>query len=266
MKKILLTLTLVMSCCFVANAQFGKVKINSKQIEAATKTAKALTLTDAEMAAYCQEYIDWVDAHNPLCKVTDTDPGKKACAERLEKIISTAPDVKELNLDIQAFYVVDQNAFACANGSIRVFAGLMELMTDDEILGIIGHEVGHIVNKDSKDAFKNALLTSALKDAVGSTSGTAAALTDSQLGALGESLAGATYSQKQEYAADDYGYEFLKRSGKDPQSMASALRVIQKLQDDAGADKSKVNQLFSSHPDSAKRAEKLDQKYGKEKK
>ncbi len=261
MKKTLLTLTLVLLTFSVANAQFGKLK--GKHVDAALKATKAFTLTDEEMAAYCQEYIDWADAHNPVCDVNDKDKGKKAVADRLAKIIAGIPEVKDLNLDIKAYYVIDQNAFACANGSIRVFAGLMELMTDDEILGVIGHEVGHIVNKDSKDAFKNALLTSALKDAVASTGKGAAKLTDSQLGQLGEALAGAQYSQKQEYAADDYAYDFLKRSGKDPKAMASALRIIQKLQDDAKMDKSVTKQLFSSHPDSAKRAEKLDKKHEK---
>lgn len=113
---------------------------------------------------------------------------------------------------------------------------------------------------------KKALLTSALKDVVGSTGNTAAALTESQLGDLGEALANAQYSQKAEYAADDYGYELLKKCGKDAKSMASALRVIQKLQDDAGVDKSKTRQLFSTHPESGKRADKLEKKYEKENK
>lgn len=264
MKKLLLMFTLTLAFGMTANAQFGK--LNTKHLDAAKKTAKAFTLTDAEIAQYCQEYIDWMDKHNPVCETTDEGPKRKGFADRLAKIVESIPASERKGLDIKAYFVVDQNAFACANGSIRVFAGLMELMTDDEILGIIGHEIGHIVNKDSKDAFKKALLTSALKDAVGSTGGTAAALSDSQLGELGEALAGAQFSQKAEYAADDYGYELLKKCGKDAKAMASALRVIQKLQDDAGADKSKMRQLFSTHPESGKRADKLDQKYAKENK
>lgn len=263
MKKLLLALALI-AFTISANAQFGKLKIDKKHVDAAKKTAQALTITDEQMAAYCQEYIDWMDAHNPVCD--DSDPGMKEFADRLDKIASQIPAIDGVKLDIKAYYVINQNAFACANGSIRVFAGLMELMTDDEILGIIGHEIGHIVNKDSKDGFKKALLTSALKDAVGSTGATAAALTESQLGDLGEALANAQYSQKAEYAADDYGYDLLKKCGKDPKGMASALRVIQKLQDDAGVDKSKTRQLFSTHPESGKRAEKLDKKYEKENK
>ncbi|MDH6309974.1 putative metalloprotease [Dysgonomonas sp. PFB1-18] len=262
MKKLSLALALILSCSFTANAQFG---LSKKHLDAAKKTAQALTVSDAEIAQYCQEYVDWSDKNNPLCETTDKGK-KKEIADRLAKIVAQIPQSERKGMDIKAYYVVDQNAFACANGSIRVFAGLMELLTDDEILGIIGHEIGHIVNKDSKGAFKKALLTSALKDAVGSTSGAAAALTESQLGELGEALAGAQFSQKAEYAADDYGYELLKRCGKDAKAMASSLRVIQKLQDDANIDKSKTRQLFSSHPESGKRAEKLDKKYEKENK
>ena len=264
MKKLLLLSILTLTFTLTSNAQFGK--LNAKHLDAAKKTAKAFTLTDAEIAQYCKEYIDWMDKNNPVCATTDEGTKRKGFADRLAKIVESIPASERKGLDIKAYYVIDQNAFACANGSIRVFAGLMELMNDDEILGIIGHEIGHIENKDSKDAFKKALLTSALKDAVGSTSGTAATLTDSQLGELGEALAGAQFSQKAEYAADDYGYELLKKCGKDPKAMASALRIIQKLQDDAGVDNSKMKQLFSTHPESGKRADKLDQKYAKENK
>ena len=255
MKKLFLIVTLL-AFTICASAQLGK--INPKQVKAATSAVQAFSLTDEQLAAYCQEYIDWMDKHNPVCD--DSDPGMKEYADRLAKIIEGHEEENGVKLDIKAYYVVDQNAFACANGSIRVFAGLMDLMTDDEIFGIIGHEIGHIINKDSKDAFRTALLTSALKDMAGSTSNTAAVLSDSQLGELGEALANAQFSQKQEYAADDYGYNFLKKNGKNTKAMASALRVIEKLQNDANIDKSKTKMLFSSHPDSKKRAERLEKK------
>lgn len=264
MKKLLVVAVLLATSILSVNAQFGnKLK---KGLGAGVKAVQAFTLTDEQMAEYVKEYTTWLDANNPLCSVNDSDPGMRAVAERLEKIIENAPDVKELNLDIKAYYVVDVNAFACPDGTIRVFAGLMELMSDEEILAIIGHEVGHIVNKDSKEAFKKALLTGALKDALAASSDKVAVLTDSQFGDLAEAFTGAQFSQKAEYAADKYGYDFLKRSGKDPRGMASALRVLVKLQEEysSGDKSSKFNQLFSSHPESAKRAEALDKIYEKE--
>lgn len=263
MRKLLLAFALLATCSFAANAQFGKIKVD-KAVNAAAKGVKSFTVSDAEVIQYTNEYMKWMDEHNPLCKVTDSDAGMKAVADRLEKIKSSVPGdlVKELNLDIQSYYVIDVNAFACANGSIRVFAALMDLMTDDQILAIIGHEIGHVVNKDSKDAFVAALRMSALKEAAGAVGGnTVKALTDSQLGDLAESLGNAQFSQKQENAADEYGYEFLKKCGKDPSNMASSLGVLLQLQEEAGTpENSKFNKLFSSHPDLKKRIERLNKK------
>lgn len=263
MKKLILSFSLVALCALSANAQFGKIKID-KVANAAAKGVKSFTISDAEIIEYTNEYMDWMDKNNPLCKVTDEDAGKRAVAERLANIVSTVPEslVKELNLDIQPYYVINVNAFACANGDVRVFAALMDLMTDDEILAIIGHEIGHVANKDSKDAFVAALRMSALKETAGAVGGnTVTALTDSQLGDLAESLGNAQFSQKQESSADDYGYEFVKKCGKDPSSMASALGVLLKLQEEAGSpENSKFDKLFSSHPDLKKRIERLNKK------
>lgn len=263
MKKFILSLAILLGCSLGANAQFGKIKID-KAAKAVSKGVKSFTISDAEIVEYTNEYMNWMDTHNPLCKVDDKDAGKKAVAKRLADIASNIPEdlKKELNLDIQAYYVIDVNAFACANGDIRVFAALMDLMTDDQILGIIGHEIGHVANKDSKDAFVTALRMSALKETAGAVGGNnVQALTDSQLGDLAESLSNAQFSQKQESQADDYGYEFLKKCGKDPKNMASALGVLLKLQEDAGTpENSKFDKLFSSHPDLKKRIERLEKK------
>ena len=166
-----------------ANAQFNL----SKAINAGAKAAKAITLTDKQMADYVKEYIDWMDKNNPV--LPDDDP----YTIRLNKLTEGLTEVDGLPLNFKVYNVVDVNAFACADGSVRVFAALMDIMTDDELRGVIGHEIGHVAHHDSKKAFKTALLTSALKDGVASTHGVAAALTDSQLGDLGEALVNARY-------------------------------------------------------------------------
>lgn len=219
------------------------------------KVAKAATLSDEDMVQYVKEYIDWMDSHNPVL------PTEDPYVQRLAKLTEGLTDVEGLPLNFKVYNVVDVNAFACADGSIRVFAALMDIMSDDELLGVIGHEVGHVAHKDSKKAFRTALLTSALKDGIASTGGKAAALTDSQLGSLSEALVTAKHSQKQEREADDYGYEFLKSHGKNPRAMAMSFRKLKQLQDEAGQTKtSKINQLFSSHPDLESRIERMDKR------
>ncbi len=234
-----------------ASAQFNL----KKAIGGAAKATQAVTLTDQQMAAYVKEYIDWMDANNPVCG--EDDP----YTVRLNKLTEGLVDADGIALNFKVYNVIDVNAFACADGSIRVFSSLMDIMNDEELLGVIGHEVGHIAHRDSKKGFRTALLASALRDGVSSTGGKAAQLSESQLGDLGEALTKATYSQKQERDADDYGYEFLKQAGKNPWAMACSFRRLKAMQEEAGVQKnSKINQLFSTHPDLDARIKRMEER------
>ena len=242
MKKTLMKWALLLVCMAVtmpAMAQF-----NVKALKGAVKAVKAVTLTDAQMTEYVKEYIDWMDTHNQVC----ADDNEYTI--RLKKLTDGLTDVEGIPLNFKVYY-----------GSVRIFSSLMDIMSDDELLGVIGHEVGHVAHKDSKNGFRTALLTSALKDGISSQGGTAAKLTDSQLGDLGEALVNSTYSQKQERSADDYGYEFLKSHGKNPWAMALSFQKLKKLQEEAGAQKSsKLNQLFSTHPDLDARIQRMEER------
>ncbi len=234
-----------------AAAQFNL----KKALGGAAKVAQAATLTDDQMAAYVKEYIDWMDEHNQVC--AEDDP----YTQRLRKLTEGLTSVEGIALNFKVYYVIDVNAFACADGSVRVFSSLMDIMTDEELLGVIGHEVGHVAHKDSKKAFRTALLTSALKDGIASNGGKAAQLTESQLGDLGEALVNANYSQQQERNADDYGYEFLKNAGKNPWAMALSFRRLKQMEEEAGVGKSsKLNQLFSTHPDLEVRIKRMEER------
>ncbi len=243
-------------CVGEANAQFNL----KKAVGAAANTVKAVTLTDAQMTEYVKEYIDWMDKNNPVA------PPDDPYAQRLARLTEGLTSVEGLPLNFKVYDVIDVNAFACADGSVRVFSSLMDIMTDDELLGVIGHEIGHVAHHDSKKGFRTALLTSALKDGIASTNGKAAALTESQLGSLGEALVNANYSQKQEREADDYGYEFLKAAGKNPWAMALSFQKLKQLQGEQqskGAS-AKINQLFSTHPDIEARIKRMEERATKE--
>ena len=146
-----------------ASAQFGK-KINlGKALQAGKDVVSAVTLSDADIANMSKEYMVWMDAHNPLTK-PDTEYGK-----RLEKLTGHIKEVDGLKLNFGVYEVVDVNAFACGDGSVRICAGLMDVMTDEEVMAVVGHEIGHVVHTDSKDAMKNAYLRSAVKNAAGAS-------------------------------------------------------------------------------------------------
>ncbi len=255
MKKLFAGIALLMLatvCPAGVSAQFNL----KKAVGGAAKAVKAATLSDEEVRGYVKEYIDWMDTHNKVCDADDP------YTVRLNKLTEGISDVDGVPLNFKVYDVIDVNAFACADGSVRVFSSLMDIMSDDELLGVIGHEIGHVANKDSKDAFRTALLTSALKDGLSAKGGTVGALSDSQIGNLSEALVNSSYSQKQERAADDYGYKFLKDHGKNPWAMSLSFKRLKELQEkEGGATKtSKINQLFSSHPDLDARIERMEKR------
>lgn len=241
----LLLLLITMAVTVPASAQFNL----KKAISGGAKAVKALTLTDAQMAAYVKESVDWMDKHNPV--LPEDDP----YTVRLRKLTAGITEADGIPLNFKVYNVVDVNAFACPDGSVRVFAALMDMMSDDELLGVIGHEIGHVLKHHSKNAFKTSLMTDALKDGISSAGGVAAALSDSQLGTLTQSLINAKYSQKQENEADDCGYDFLVSKGKNPWGMVMAFEKLQTME---GNQKSSyITKMFSSHPETKARIEKM---------
>ena len=252
MKKLFIALfALCLGCGFSASAQNWS-KIGS----GALKAAKALTLSDADMAAYCKQSVEWMDAHNPVL------PDNNPYTQRLKRLTEGITDADGLPLNFKVYDVIDVNAFACPDGSVRVFSSLMDIMTDDELLGIIGHEIGHVVKRHSKNAFKHELMTGAVKDALAASNGTLAKLSDSQLGDLSASLIGAKYSQKQEKEADNCGYDFLVAHGKNPWGMVMAFEKF--LNMESGAQSSYITKMFSSHPDTKSRIEAMTKRCNKD--
>ena len=252
-RQIAMIALLFLGMGMTASAQFGKKFNVGKALQAGKDVVSAVTLSDADIANMSKEYMVWMDAHNPLTK-PDTEYGK-----RLEKLTGHIKEMDGLKLNFGVYEVVDVNAFACGDGSVRICAGLMDVMTDEEVMAVIGHEIGHVLHTDSKDAMKQAYLTSASKNAVGAANNTVAKLTDSQLGSLAETLASAQYSQKQENAADDYGFEFSIANGIDPYSMYNSLNKLLELSVEAPKS-SKFRQLFSSHPETQKRVKRMKEK------
>lgn len=229
----------------------------SRLLSAGVKTIEAVTISDSQIRDYVSQYIQYLDKQSKVA------PANNPYSVRLKKLTSGVTNVDGVPLNFKVYITKDVNAFACADGSVRVYSGLMDVMSDNEVLGVIGHEIGHVAHKDTKNAFKNALLTSAVLDGLSSASTTVATLTDSQLGQLAQTLVNAKYSQKQESNADTYGYDFLKKNGKNPLYMAMAFKKLEKLEGSTGSTNA-LMQMFSSHPSTKKRIAAIEKRAKKD--
>lgn len=120
------------------------------------------------------------------------------------------------------------------DGTVRIYSGLMDMMTDDEVRYVIGHEMGHIKAGHPKKRMQAALTSSALLDATSAAGGRAAQLSDSELGGLFDEVVKAQYSQSNEREADDYALAFLKAKKHNQVAAVTALQKLDKLSEGGG--------------------------------
>lgn len=246
MKSTILKALFVAAIFTSANPVCAQFNIK-KALGGAVKAVQAFTLTDEQMAAYVKESVDQMDKNNAVL------PEDNPYTIRLRKLTEGITDADGIPLNFKVYHVKEVNAFACPDGSVRVYSALMDLMNDDELLGVIGHEIGHVLKRHSRNSFRNELLGGALKDAIASTGGKAETLTNSQLSALGKALLNARYSQKQEYEADDCGYDFLVAKGKNPWGIVMSFEKLMGMENQSQDITSYIQKMFSSHPDTQKR-------------
>ena len=211
----------------------------------------AATLSDSEIVKLSRQTVAQMDMQNKV------DVGKYH--DRLQGLLTDVKDINGQPLDFKVYITNQINAFACGDGSIRVYSGLMDVMDDAQLMAIIGHEIGHVVHKDTKKAMQRAYAGAAARGLVASTNTVAGAIAGSALGDIASSFVGAQFSQKQEFAADEYGCQFAIDHGFPQDSMASALEKLVSLKSSSST-ASRVAQMFSSHPDSAVRAQRLREK------
>jgi putative metalloprotease len=243
MKRIIILLFSVFALAGVSQAQ---TNANQGLMQALMEAIGSATLSDAQVAELSRQAIKEMDTKNPVAAANDP------YTVRLNKIVSRHHTISGIPVNYKVYKVADVNAFATADGSVRVFKGLMDIMTDNELLAVMGHEIGHVVNHDTRDGMKSALRRSAVRDAVGSTSGKLGELSRSQLGDIADGLLGAKFSRQQETEADDYSYGFLKRYGYNVLALATSFEKLAKLSGGQGGPT-----FLSSHPDSQARAQRV---------
>ena len=216
---------------------------------------QAYSLSDAQVKTLSDQACKEMDAKAKIA------PANSEYSQRLNKIAAALGDnINGQPVNYKVYETKDVNAFAMANGCIRVYSGLMELMSDNEIEGVLGHEMGHVALGHTRKAAQTAYAAAAVRGAAGaSKSGALAALSGSQLGELTESLVNAQFSQSQESDADDFSYELLKKRGVNTQGLVTAFEKLAKL---GGGDSS----MFDSHPGSQARADHIRQRIAADRK
>lgn len=228
----------------ISNAQ---INLGERALGALQKGVAAFTFSDEQAAQLSKEAVVKMDAANVIAGPTSP------YAIRLNRIFGKHANTNGVNFNYKVYVLKEVNAFATADGSVRVYSGLMDIMDDNELLVVIGHEIGHVINSDSRDAIKAAYQKEALLEGLASQSTKIAALTDGQLGKIGSALIDSKHSRKQETEADTFAYDFMKNNGYNVNAVESAFNILAKMSN--GAQSDFLSRMMSSHPDPKSRAE-----------
>lgn len=244
---LLAAMMMLSGCGILAN---GLANVDPTTIATAANTAMtALSISDEQIAQLSAQSVAYMDSVNTV------DRG--AYDARLRKLMSKVKTVDGVPINLKVYRTKEVNAFACGDGSIRVYSGLMDAMNDAELMAVIGHEIGHVLHKDTKTAMKKTYMAYAARLALGSTGSVIGSLSTSVLGDIAQSYLNAQYSQKQEFAADENGFKFAIEQGYSPYSMYNSLVTLMKLSGESNSKPSGAQAAFSSHPATQERADRM---------
>ena len=240
MKIIKRYLFVILLCILLVSCEDTNVLLMT---DAASDAVSAITLSDDDVRKLARQAARDADGRQQVA------PPGNPYDTRLRRLVAAYTERDGRVFNFKVYLTKDINAFAMADGSIRVYRGLMDLLDDKELLFVIGHEMGHVVKDHSRKKVVLAYAAGAVKKGLASQENQVGQIAGSLVGAFAEQLINAQFSQHEERQADLYGAAFLQAAGYDVSSAVSALDKLAAL--------ARQHTFLSSHPDPAARAKKL---------
>jgi len=174
--------------------------------------------------------------------------------EVFERLVPEAMELRsDLRYRVSVLKSKIPNAFSLPGGRTFITRGLLELFDDDDQLaGVLGHELAHTIRSHGSQAFGRdlgmILLYDFLLDKLPEHQRQAAA----ELGQLSVALISTGYSRQAETEADELGLYLAVAGGYRPLGLAEALQKIEEYQKEqirSGRGPSQqVPEFFRTHP------------------
>jgi predicted Zn-dependent protease len=146
------------------------------------------------------------------------------------------------------------NAFALPGGQIFITVGLLKLLqSEDQIAGVLGHEIGHVLGRHSAERMAKEELTQGL---IGATAVATANPNDpdgqAQIAAFVGNIINMNYGRNDEIEADKFGVHFMVDLGYNPKAMLEVMDILK-----AAAGGQNPPEILSTHPAPENRKEKI---------
>lgn len=154
------------------------------------------------------------------------------------------------------FHLLDDsrtvNAFALPGGQVFITEALYrgldpqgQRAPDGPLAGVLGHEIGHVIERHGSQRMAKGNLLKGITGAVGVASGDAnGGAAAAKLGQLVQMR----YGRKDELQSDEWGVQLMVLSGYDPRHLISVMDVLERTSGGAGPP-----EFMSTHPRPANR-------------
>jgi predicted Zn-dependent protease len=198
--------------------------------------------TDAEVAM-------GRDVHEQTLKQFRLSMNQEQIA-RVERVGQRLAQISDRQDYLYHFYVIEKdelNAFTIPGGNIYIFTGLLEkFKTDDEVAGVLAHEIGHCAARHTIKKFQAALGYEIVGGAIiGQISPDQQRQRIAAMGAdVLRSLVFSAYGRQDEYEADRLGLKYMDLAGYDVEGMIKILELLDR-ESEGG---SRVPLILRSHP------------------
>lgn len=218
-----------------ADAQLNKLgkSLGKAASSAGESVAASAGEASANIAAnkVCQKAVTYMDDHN---KVMASD-------SELSKRLNALVDKNYTTVDGTAFnYKVydderEANILGLADGSIRVYSGMMNLLNDDELRAVIAIQIGHIANLDARNALLKIAGVENASNATAAQLDKMLTLSGDKFGSVINELIQVPYTVDQSKAADTYASGLLNQNGVDNTVLPETLRKFAAIEEEDAA-------------------------------
>ncbi len=135
------------------------------------------------------------------------------------------------------------NAFALPGGQVFITEALYsKLQNEDQLAGVFGHEIGHVIARHGGERITQNELFEGLSGAATVAAGDQTA--GQGMAALLNQFFAMPYGRDQELQSDEIGVQLMLQSGYNPEEMIGVMEILK-----ASAGPNRIPERMSTHPD-----------------
>lgn len=121
------------------------------------------------------------------------------------------------------------NAFALPGGQVFITAGLLNRLENEaQLAGVLGHEIGHVIERHSAQQMAKGQLGQILTVAVGvgADDDRGRGRNAQLVAAMVNQMTQLHYSREDESEADHFGLKYMAEAGYDPSAMLDVMKIL----------------------------------------